>query len=86
MNLRLGNGTLTIQVIINMEYCYHILAGVPDHYLDMLEKIQKQVHFATAPKFADFLALQKMILMWSVLVSSVATLLEDANLSQLNDI
>ena len=42
----------------------------------MLKKIQKQVQCTTAPTFADSLALKKTILMWSVLASSIGTLLE----------
>ena len=63
-----------------MEYCHHALAGVLDFYLDMFEKIQKQLNRATGPTFADSQALQKIIAMWSVLVSSIDTLLEDAHL------
>ena len=55
--------------IISMEYYYHILAGALDYYLDMLKKIQRQVHCATDPTFAYFLALQKIIVTWSVLAS-----------------
>ena len=36
-----------------MEYYDHVLPGAPDYYLDMLEKIQKQVHCATGPTFTD---------------------------------
>ena len=61
-----------------MGCCCHGLAGALDYYLDMLEKIQKQVHCATGPTFADSLALQKIIVMWSVLVTSIGALLEDA--------
>ena len=43
-----------------MEYCYHDLDGTLDYYLDV---------------FGDSLALQKIIVMWSVLVSSIGTLL-----------
>ena len=42
-----------------MGYCCHVLAGVLDYYLDMLEKFQKQVHCATGAMFADSLTLQK---------------------------
>ena len=35
-----------------------------------------QVHCATGPTFVDFLALKKIILMWSVLASSIGALLE----------
>ena len=42
----------------------------------MLKKIQKQIHNVTGPTFGDSLALEKIILMWSVLTSSVGTLLE----------
>ena len=62
-----------------MEYYYHISAGALDYYLDILEKIQKQVHCATGPTFDDFLALQKIIVMWSVLVRSMDTLLRNAH-------
>ena len=53
-----------------MEYCYH------DYHLDMLKKIKKQVNWATGSTFADSQSLQKIIAMWSVLVSSIDTLLE----------
>ena len=42
----------------------------------MLKKIQKQVHCATGPTFANSLALKKIILMWLVFASSIDTLLE----------
>ena len=48
-----------------MEYCYHVSAGALDYYLDM---------------FAGSLALQKIIVMWSVLVSFIGTLLEGVHL------
>ena len=48
---------------ICMEYCNHNLAGALDYYLDMLEKIKKQVHCATGRTFADFVALRKFIVM-----------------------
>ena len=41
------------------------------------KKIQEPVHCATGSTFADFLALQKTIVMCSVLASSIGTLLED---------
>ena len=63
-----------------MEYCYHGLTGALDYYLDMLEKIQKQVNYANGPTFADSLALQKIIVMSSVLVNSIGTLLEDTHM------
>ena len=63
-----------------MEYYYHDSAGALDYYLDMLEKMQKQVNCATGSTFSDSLALQKIIAMWSVLVSSIDTLLEDARM------
>ena len=69
-----------------MEYCYYVSVGVLGCYLDMLGKIQKQGYGDTGPAFADSLALQKIIEMWSVLVSFIATLLEDAHLSHLNEI
>ena len=46
-----------------MEYYYHVSAGALDYYLNMLEKNQKEVHCTTGPTFADFLALQKIIVM-----------------------
>ena len=64
-----------------MEYCYHVSAGALNFYLDMLEKIQKQIHRAAGPTFADSLALQKHIVMSSVLISSKGTLVEDTYLS-----
>ena len=67
--------------IISVEYCYHVSAGALDYYFDMLKKIKKQVHYATGPTFAYFLALLKMIVMWSLLVSSIGTIIEDAHLS-----
>ena len=66
-----------------MEYCYHVSAGALDCYLNMLEMIQKQVYCATGLTFADSLALQKIIVMWSVLLSSTGTLLEDAHMVSL---
>ena len=63
-----------------MEYCYHVPAGTHDHYLDMLERIRKQVNCVTLPTFADFLPLQKIIAMWSALVSSIDTVLEYAHM------
>ena len=69
-----------------MEYCYYVSVGVLGCYLDTFGKIQKQVHGDTGPAFADSLALQKIIEMWSVLVSFIVTLLEDAHLSYLNEI
>ena len=63
-----------------MEYCSHVSAGALDYYVDMLEKTQKQVNCATGPTFADSLALQKITAMWSVLVSSIDNLLEDAQM------
>ena len=46
----------------------------------MLEKIQKQVHCATGPTLADSRPLQKIIVMWSVLISSIGTLLDNAHM------
>ena len=46
----------------------------------MLEKIQKQVHCATGPTFTDSRPLQKIIVMWSVLISSIGTLLDNAHM------
>ena len=66
-----------------MEYWCHVLAGARDYYLDMLDNIQKQIHCATGPTFADSLVLQKVIVMWSVMVSSIGTLLEDAHIASL---
>ena len=63
-----------------MEYYDHVLPGAPDYYLDMLEKIQKQVHCATGPTFTDSRPLQKIIVMWSVLISSIGTLLDNAHM------
>ena len=53
-----------------MEYCYHVLAGALDHYIDMLEKIKKHVHWDTGPTFAYFLG----------------TIIENSHLRKLNDI
>ena len=64
-----------------MEYCYHVSAVALNFYLDMLEKIQKQIHRVAGPTFADSLALQKNIVMSSVLISSKGTLVEDTYLS-----
>ena len=66
-----------------MKYCYHVSAGALDHYFHMLEKIKKQIkkHCATGPTFAYFLALLKIKVMWSVLVSSIGTIIEDAHMS-----
>ena len=50
------------------------MPGALEYYLDMLKKIQKQVHCAIGPTFP--LALKKIILMWSALASSIGTLLE----------
>ena len=66
-----------------MEYWCHVLAGARDYYLDMLDNIQKQIHCATGPTFADSPVLQKVIVMWSVMVSSIGTLLEDAHIASL---
>ena len=60
------------------------MTDVLDFYLDMLEKIQKQVHRATGPTFADSVALQKIIVMWSVLISSVGTRLEGNHMVSLH--
>ena len=69
-----------------MKYCHHVSTGSPDYYFDMLEKIKKQVHCATGPTVDYFPALQKIVVMWSVLVNFVGTIIEDAHVSQLNDI
>ena len=69
-----------------MKYCHHVSAGSPDYYFDMLEKIKKQVHCATGPTVDYFPALQKIVVMWSVLVNFVGTIIKDAHVSQLNDI
>ena len=37
--------------------------------------VSSQVHCAAGPTFGDSLALKKIYLMWSVLVSSIGTLL-----------
>ena len=52
------------------------MPGALEYYLDKLKKIKKQTHCATSPIFADYLALKEIILMWSVLASSIGTLLE----------
>ena len=66
-----------------MKYCYHVSAGALDYYFDMLEKIKKQIkkHCATGSTFAYFLALLKIKVMWSVLVSSIGTIIEDARMN-----
>ena len=64
-----------------MEYCYH--AGALNYYLDILEKVKKQSNCATGSTFADSVALQKIIAMWSVLVGSIDTLLEGAHMMSL---
>ena len=46
-----------------MEYWYHVLTGPLGYCLDMLEKIQKQVHYAIGPTLAETLVLQKNIVM-----------------------
>lgn len=45
--------------IISIGYCYHVSAGAFVCYLNILEKIQKQVHCATSPTLAYSLSLQK---------------------------
>ena len=67
--------------IVNMEYCHHVSYGALDYDFDMLEKIEKQVHWATGITLAYFPALQKIIAMWSVLVSCTGAIIEDAHLS-----
>ena len=67
--------------IFNMEYCHHVSAGALDYDFDILEKIKKQVHWATGITLAYFPALQKIIAMWSVLVSSTSAIIEDDHLS-----
>ena len=82
MNLRRGNRTLNIYInyqhrtpLPYFGWCSCLLLG----YVG--KKIQKHVHSATGSIFADFLALQKIIVMRSILVSSIGTLLEGAHLS-----
>ena len=41
------------------------------------------MHCATGPTVADFLALEKIVVMWSVLVSSIDTLLSNAHMMSL---
>ena len=67
--------------IISMKYCHHVSTGSPDYYFDMLEKLKKQVHCATGPTVDYFPALQKIVVMWSVLVNFVGTSIEDAHVS-----
>ena len=64
-----------------MGYCYHVSVCGLDYRLNMLENIQKQVYCIPGSTFADSVALQKNMVMCSVLVSSIDTLLEEAHLS-----
>ena len=47
--------------ITSIEYYYHVFAGALHCYLEIMEKIQEQVHWATGPTFDDSLDLQKII-------------------------
>ena len=35
-----------------MEYCYHVCAGVPSCYLELLDKLQKQIYRTVGPSLA----------------------------------
>ena len=35
-----------------MEYCYHVWAGAPSYYLELLDKLQKRICRAVGPSFA----------------------------------
>ena len=41
-------------ILLCMEYYYHIWAGAPSCYLDMLDKLQKQISRAVGPSLAAF--------------------------------
>ena len=75
-----------IRQIISMEYCHSVSGGALHYYFDMLEKIKNQVHSATGLTFPFFPAPQKIIVIWSVLNSSIGSIIEDAHPSQLTDI
>ena len=38
-----------------MEYCFHIWAGAPSCYLELLDKLQKTICRTVSPSFAAFL-------------------------------
>ena len=75
-----------IRQIISMEYCHSVSVGALHYYFDMLKKIKNQVHSATGPAFHFFPAPQKIIVIWSVLNSSIGSIIEDVHPSQLTDI
>ena len=35
-----------------MEYCFHIRAGAPSWYLELLDKLQKQIYRTVGPSLA----------------------------------
>ena len=38
-----------------MEYCFHVLADAPSYYLELLDKLQKQICRTVSPSLAAFL-------------------------------
>lgn len=52
---------LVFRWITSIEYYYHVFAGALHCYLEIMEKIQEKVHWATGPTFDDSLDLQKII-------------------------
>ena len=42
-------------ICLCMEYCLHVWAGAPRRYLELLEKLQKQICRTVGPSLAAFL-------------------------------
>lgn len=67
--------------ITSIEYYYHVFAGALHCYLEIIEKIQEQVHWATGPTFWWFSRPTKNH--WNVdcIGHTTGTFLENAHLS-----
>ena len=40
------------KILSHMEYCYHVYAGAPSCYLELLDKLQKQICRTAGPSLA----------------------------------
>ena len=45
-------GALTLFLLLKLEYCYHVYAGAPSCYLEMLDELQKQICRTAGPSLA----------------------------------
>ena len=66
-----------------MEYCYHVWAGAPSCYLDLLDKLQKRICSTLGPSLAASLGLLGHRQNVASLVFSIGITLVDVHLNWL---